>query len=83
MKNTLAMINPVSCEVTQVVADNVQLDRSDEESILNEEDFISSQEEKRGQKLPVYVGGISSHPTTNSQVIQKNLKSCRQFAPCK
>jgi hypothetical protein len=57
MKNTLAMINPVSCQVTQVVADNVQLDRSDAESILSEDDFITSHEEERGEKLPVYVGG--------------------------
>lgn len=55
MRNTLAMIDPVSCQVTQVVADNVKLDRSDEDSILNEEDFISSYEAERGQKLPVYV----------------------------
>lgn len=59
MKNTLAMIDPVSCQVTQVVADNVQLDRSDEDSILNEEDFISSYEAERGQKLPVYVDHVS------------------------
>lgn len=57
MKNTLAMINPASCEVTQVVADNVHLDRSDAESVLNEEDFITAHEEERGEKLPVYVGG--------------------------
>lgn len=56
MKNTLAMVNPASCEITQVVAGNVRLDRSDAESILNEEDFISHQEAERGQKLPVYVG---------------------------
>lgn len=59
MKNTLAMIDPVSCQVTQVVADNVRLDRSDDDSILNEEDFISSQEAVTGQKLPVYV----QHPS--------------------
>lgn len=72
MKYTLAMINPVSCEVTQVVADNVHLDRSHEESILNEEDFITSQEEKQGQKLPVYVGIDGYHVSQqNQQVIQK------------
>lgn len=59
MKNTLAMIDPVSCQVTQVVADNVKLDRSDDDSILNEEDFISSYEAERGQKLPVYVDHVS------------------------
>ncbi|KAI8050672.1 senescence-associated protein-domain-containing protein [Gilbertella persicaria] len=55
MKNTLAMVNPVSCEVTQVVASHVELDRSESESILDEEDFITSEENKQGQKLPVYV----------------------------
>ncbi|KAL9545953.1 hypothetical protein PS6_007928 [Mucor atramentarius] len=60
MKNTLAMVNPVSCQVTQVVADNVQLDRTDAESVLDEEDFISSHEDKRGQKLPVYINKSSS-----------------------
>lgn len=60
MKNTLAMVNPVSCQVTQVVADNVQLDRTDSESVLDEEDFISSHEDKRGQKLPVYIDKSSS-----------------------
>ncbi|KAI9480746.1 MAG: senescence-associated protein-domain-containing protein [Benjaminiella poitrasii] len=55
MKNTLAMVNPVSCEVTQVVASNVQLDRSDSNSILDEEDFITSHENEQGRKLPVYI----------------------------
>lgn len=58
MKNTLALVNPVSCEVTKVVADNVRLDRSDGESLLNEDDFISHQEAERGQKLPVYIGEV-------------------------
>ncbi|GAN09490.1 hypothetical protein MAM1_0270c09020 [Mucor ambiguus] len=65
MKNTLAMVNPVSCQVTQVVADNVQLDRTESESILDEEDFISSHEDEKGQKLPVYINKPSSqasHP---------------------
>lgn len=60
MKNTLAMVNPVSCQVTQVVADNVQLDRTESESILDEEDFISSHEDEKGQKLPVYINKSSS-----------------------
>lgn len=65
MKNTLAMINPVSCEVTQVVADNVQLDRTDAESVLNEDDFITTHEEERGEKLPVYVGGSTLEVRVN------------------
>lgn len=60
MKNTLAMVNPVSCQVTQVVAGNVQLDRTESESILDEEDFISSHEDEKGQKLPVYINKSSS-----------------------
>ncbi|KAI8387334.1 senescence-associated protein-domain-containing protein [Blakeslea trispora] len=55
MKNTLAIVNPVSCEVTQVVAHDVELERSELESMLNEDDFITTQEAKQGQKLPVYV----------------------------
>jgi hypothetical protein len=60
MKNTLAMINPVSCQVTQVVADNVHLDRTESESILEEEEFISTHENEKGQKLPVYVNNNTS-----------------------
>jgi hypothetical protein len=59
MKNTLAMVNPVSCQVTQVVADDVHLDRTESESILDEEDFFSSHEDEKGQKLPVYVNNSS------------------------
>lgn len=74
MKNTLAMINPVSCQVTQVVADNVQLDRTESESILDEEDFISSHEDEKGQKLPVYINN------TISQVIKKyTVVNCRHL----
>lgn len=43
IKNTLALIDPKSCQVTQVVADNVTID-------LEQEDFIESKE-----KVPVYV----------------------------
>lgn len=49
------MISPVSCQVTQIVGDNVHLDRTESESILDEEDFITSHEDENGQKLPVYV----------------------------
>ncbi|KAI7903730.1 senescence-associated protein-domain-containing protein [Cokeromyces recurvatus] len=55
MKNTLAMVDPVSCKMTQVVANNVQLDLTESQDILDEEDFITSHENKQGQKLPVYI----------------------------
>lgn len=43
IKNTLALIDPKSCQVTQVVADNVTID-------LEQEDFIESREkEKKGK----------------------------------
>jgi hypothetical protein len=57
MRNTLAMVDPSSCQVTQVVANDVHLERTDsdyEESLLDEEDFIATQDEKSGKKLPVY-----------------------------
>lgn len=51
MKNTLAIINLVFCEVIQVVAEYVHLERSDAESVTSEDGFITTLE-----KLPVYVG---------------------------
>ncbi|CAO3610850.1 unnamed protein product [Mucor fragilis] len=71
MKNTLAMVNPVSCQVTQVVADNVQLDRTESESILDEEDFISSHEDEKGQKLPVYINKSSSQESLDPSKVRK------------
>ncbi|KAF1806792.1 senescence-associated protein-domain-containing protein [Mucor lusitanicus] len=71
MKNTLAMVNPVSCQVTQVVADNVQLDRTESESILDEEDFISSHEDEKGQKLPVYINKSSSQEPLDPSKVRK------------
>lgn len=63
MKNTLAMMNPASCEVTKVIADNVYLDRTESESLLDEDDFITSMEAEKGQKLPVYVDDNANEVT--------------------
>lgn len=71
MKNTLAMVNPVSCQVTQVVADNVQLDRTESESILDEEDFISSHEDEKGQKLPVYINKSNTQEPLDPSKVRK------------
>lgn len=43
IKNTLALVDPVSCKVTKVITNNVTID-------LEQEDFIESKE-----KVPVYV----------------------------
>ncbi|KAI9012670.1 senescence-associated protein-domain-containing protein [Phycomyces nitens] len=53
MRNTLAMISP-SCQVTQVVANNVHLDANDQNAGTRE-DPVAAEEEKMGQKLPVTV----------------------------
>ncbi|KAI8647872.1 senescence-associated protein-domain-containing protein [Parasitella parasitica] len=71
MKNTLAMIDPVSCQVSQVIADNVQLDRTESESILDEDDFISLHEDDRGQKLPVYIDELSPQETLDPSKVRK------------
>ncbi|OBZ90466.1 Spartin [Choanephora cucurbitarum] len=71
MKNTLAMVNPVSCEVTQVVASDVELERSKLESMLNEDDFITTQEAKQRQKLPVYVDTTTPKEPVNPHDIRK------------
>lgn len=73
MKNTLAIINLVSCEVIQVVADNFHLERLDAEIVTSEDGFITPLE-----KLPVYVdsstlGVRTSKPTsfyTGSDIYQ-------------
>ncbi|KAI8073162.1 hypothetical protein BC940DRAFT_290687 [Gongronella butleri] len=59
MRNTLAMMDPASCQITQVIAQNVHIDRSptdansEAESLNNDDDFITTRENYYGQKLPV------------------------------
>lgn len=65
IRNTLAMVNPASYQVTHLIAENVYLDRNkklddeqdgDEDdggSLLADDDFIATRENYYGQKLPV------------------------------
>lgn len=65
MRNTLAMIDPSSYKVTQVIAEDVFLNReptngktgdwdgTESISDVEEDDFIASREHYYGQKLPV------------------------------
>ncbi|KAI9306455.1 hypothetical protein BJ944DRAFT_229482 [Cunninghamella echinulata] len=64
IKNTLVMMNPNSCQITQVIADNVYLgkehngiihDDNDDDMLsdLADDDFITTRENYYGQKLPV------------------------------
>ncbi|KAI8341234.1 hypothetical protein BC941DRAFT_416286 [Chlamydoabsidia padenii] len=69
IRNTLAMVNPSSYQVTQVIAENVYLDRNQKQeetinsdrndgdddggSVLADDDFIATRENYYGQKLPV------------------------------
>ncbi|KAL0075668.1 senescence-associated protein-domain-containing protein [Phycomyces blakesleeanus] len=54
MRNTLAMMSPVSCQVTQVVANDIHLDANDQNAGTLE-DPVAAEEAKIGQKLPVTV----------------------------
>ncbi|ORX50464.1 hypothetical protein DM01DRAFT_1337640 [Hesseltinella vesiculosa] len=57
IRNTLAMMDPASCQITQVIAENVYMDppdaNSEGEQVSNDDDFITTRENYYGQKLPV------------------------------
>ncbi|KAI8097533.1 uncharacterized protein BX664DRAFT_356763 [Halteromyces radiatus] len=61
MRNTLAMMNPSTYQVTQVIAENIYMDHnSDHHHVkdsdfddLIDDDFINTRENYYGQKLPV------------------------------
>ncbi|SAM00270.1 hypothetical protein [Absidia glauca] len=62
IRNTLAMVDPASYQVTHLIAENVYLDpnkkqeadqEDDEDSLLADDDFIATRENYYGQKLPV------------------------------
>jgi hypothetical protein len=62
IRNTLAMVDPASYQVTHLIAENVYLDpnkkqeddqEDDDDSLLADDDFIATRENYYGQKLPV------------------------------
>jgi hypothetical protein len=56
MRNMLVMIDPVTCEVMEVVAENVQLEAVDSSGNVKEEGELSTQEDEiEGEKLPVCI----------------------------
>ncbi|KAI8990277.1 senescence-associated protein-domain-containing protein [Pilobolus umbonatus] len=73
MRHTLATVNPVSGKVTKVVANNVHLDREDEEGLLDEQDFMSSLDNEEGHKLPVYMDQNATGNTDPSDIRKVRL----------